>query len=314
MSSSNWNSTARDPEATRPGGTVAAYFTNGEDAHRAINDLLEQGFGSREIGAAFHSGESSFPTPSSSASGLGKNDAPSRSAGRRGTTTAGAGSDTNAVTPSGLATGGGTVVSGPTPPGPIPGSDIPSNLPKEVPSEFASTAGAATSKGENLPATGGFHQTREHASWWTKLKHIFGGGESTDATARREPMSESRQNFGTGEGHLGTYQNRDYSYSGSAFESSFSGMGIPQENARRLSRELGRGGAVVTVRAGLRDADAEKIMERNHGVIRYEMESNTEESAWDAGNQNERVEIFGEIHRVYPSHIPEEDVPERKAS
>jgi hypothetical protein len=55
-------------------------------------------------------------------------------------------------------------------------------------------------------------------------------------------------------------------------------------------------------------------MERNHGVMRYEMESIVEESAWDACNQNERVEIFGEIHRVYPSHIPEEDARERKAS
>ena len=304
----------RDPESTQPEGTVAAYFTKGEDAHRAINDLLEQGFGSREIGAAFHSGESSSPASSSSTSGLSKNDSPIRSASRSGTTAAGAESDTNAVTPSGLSTGGGTVISGAASPGPITGSDIPSNLPKEVPSELASDAGrrgAATSK--NLPATGGFNETRQHESWWTKLKHIF-GGESTDATTRHEPVSESSLNYGTGEGHLGNYQNRDYSYSGSAFESSISGMGIPREHARRLSRELGRGGAVVTVRAGSRSADAEKIMERNHGTIRYEMEPIVEETGWDSSNQNERVEIFGEIHRVYPGHIPEEDVPERKAS
>ena len=304
----------RDPESTQPGGTVAAYFTNGEDAHRAITDLLEQGYGSREIGAAFHSGESSLQASPSSTSGLGKNDSPTRSASRSGTTVAGAESDTNAVTPSGLSTGGGTVISGAASPGPIPGSDLPSNLPKQVPNELVSDAGrggAATSK--SVPATGGFHETRQHESWWTKLKHIF-GGESTDATTRREPVSESSLNYGTGEGHLGTYENRDYSYSGSAFESSFSGMGIPRQHAQRISRELGRGGAVVTVSAGSRSADAEKIMERNHGAIRYEMESNAQESAWDAGNQNERVEIFGEIHRVYRGYVPEEEVRERKAS
>jgi len=55
-------------------------------------------------------------------------------------------------------------------------------------------------------------------------------------------------------------------------------------------------------------------MERNHGTIRYEIESTVEETAWDSGNQNERVEIFGEIHRVYPGYIPHEELRDRKAS
>jgi hypothetical protein len=143
---------------------------------------------------------------------------------------------------------------------------------------------------------------------------VFGGGETTNPSTRREPVSESSLNFGTGEGHLRTYQNRDYSYSGSAFESSFSGMGIPRDNARRLSRDLGRGGAVVTVKAGARNADAERILERNHGTIRYEMESIVDGTAWDSGNENEPVEIYGEIHRVYPGYIPEEEVSDRKVS
>jgi hypothetical protein len=67
----------------------------------------------------------------------------------------------------------------------------------------------------------------------------------------------------------------NYAYSGSAFESSFSGMGIPQEHSRRLSRDLRRGGAVVTVRAGSRNSTAEAVLQRNNGVVRYESVSAT---------------------------------------
>jgi hypothetical protein len=151
-------------------------------------------------------------------------------------------------------------------------------------------------------------------SWWDKLKHVFGGGEHRE-TSRREPVSEKDAlNYGTGEGHLPVSPGSNYSYSGSAFESSFSGMGIPQEHSRRLSRDLQRGGAVVTVRAGSRNATAEAVMERNNGVIRYESASATGETNWESGQQPQRVEVFGEIHRVYPGYVPEEDVRSRKAS
>lgn len=91
-------------------------------------------------------------------------------------------------------------------------------------------------------------------------------------------------------------------------------MGIPHEHAQRLSRELRRGGAVVTVRAGSRNAAAEAVMERNHGTIRYESGFAAGENALDSGNQEERVEIFGEVHRVYPAYVPAQDVRDRKAS
>jgi hypothetical protein len=102
-----------------------------------------------------------------------------------------------------------------------------------------------------------------------------------------------------------------YAYSGSAFENSFAGMGIPSEQARRLSRELRRGGAVVTVKAGQRTPAAEQIMERNHGTIRYDSGPVSMDEARDTGEQ---VDVFGQMHRVYPGHIPAEDARRRKAS
>ncbi len=328
MSNDSWNSAVRDTGNTTASGTVAGYFASGDDAHRAINELLEEGFSSREIGAAFH-GDSALRSSSAQASAQAVSDIPTRSASAADATPAGAASGTNAVSPWGLSTGGGTVIAGASAPGPIPGGEIPSGLPSNIPSELASDTGNRTSRtyspesaqqtaGGNVPATGGFHEThdetRKHESWWSKLKHVF-GSEHTNAAAKREPVSDkSSLNFGTGEGHLGTYADHDYAYSGAAFESSFSGMGIPQEHAQRLSRELGRGGAVVTVRAGSRNVAAEAVMERNHGTIRYESQSAAGESAWNSGNQEERVEIFGEVYRVYPAYIPADDVRDRKAS
>jgi hypothetical protein len=63
------------------------------------------------------------------------------------------------------------------------------------------------------------------------------------------------------------------SYSGAAFESSLASMGTPQQRARRLAMEIRRGGAIVTVNAGSLNEDAERILERNHGRIRYEADT-----------------------------------------
>ncbi|MGB7189201.1 MAG: hypothetical protein WBD10_03625 [Acidobacteriaceae bacterium] len=267
MSGSNWNTDAGDAKGAMAGGTVAAYFANGEDAHRAIQELVDEGFDANQIGAALHS--SAMAGFSSPFAGRPVNDLPIRPLGGPAASNAGPKSDTSAVFPWGLSTGGGTPFAGsPTRPGPIPGGEIPSTLPHEIPSE---------------------------------LPHEIPSELASDSASR--------------------VSSRDYAYSGSAFESSFSGMGIPPDHARRLSRELQRGGAVVTMKAGPKAPAAEEILERHHGVIRYE-------SATAAGGEkprraeNERVQVFGEVHRVYPGqvksdvagHVPTEDVRERKAS
>lgn len=222
--------------------TVAGYFSKAEDAHQAIQQLVDEGFRSDQIGAAFHSG----PPRSTSQVGSAEvvNDLPVRKDyEERGTSRAGATSGTEAVFPWGFYTGGGSPFAGASRPGPITGSDIPSSIPRELPSEFAS----------------------EHA------------------------------------------------YSGSTFETSFCGMGISREHARRLARELGQGGAIVTVNAGSMNSTAEAVMERNHGVVHYEPSSSAAEAWTSEVEPNARIQVFGEIHRVYPGYVPGRE-QERKAS
>lgn len=323
MSSSTWNT-----GSTESGGTVAGYFTNGDDAHRAINELVEQGFSAREIGAAFHNG--GLSRQSSLNRGvedieIASDESRLRMQSRSDTNPAGAASDTQAVSPWGLSTGGGTPISGATQPGPIPGSEIPPELPRDIPSELGSDAGSRSFSSGRVPVAETTSSTagstpreigRESGkeTWWDKLKHVFGGGEHTDTSARREPVSgKSAQNYGTGEGRLDLTSGRDYIYSGSAFESSFTGMGIAQDHARRLAHDLRRGGAVVTVRAGSRNTEAENIIRHNNGTVRYESQL-APESAREGDDRESRVEVFGEVYRVYPGYIPQEDVRSRKAS
>lgn len=250
----------------RSNEVVAGYFAKAEDANQAIRELMDEGFGLSEIGAAFHSGASqrrdsgpglspsstataaAAPTKRNPGSGEDEGGFPMRSEGNQELHPAGATSDTQAVSPWGLFTGGGTPFAGASRPGPITGSEIPRDLPRDIPSELASGA-------------------------------------------------ESRAS--------------SHAYSCSAFENSFTGMGIPAEHSRRLARELQAGGAVVTVKAGSRTAAAEEIMGRNHGRIRYESAPQQMKTDMESGG---RVDVFGEVHRAYPGHMPGEDVRERKAS
>jgi hypothetical protein len=328
-SNSDWNSSTT--------GTVVAYFTNGEDAQRAINELVDDGFPIKDIGAAFHSARTSAFRGSAVST---VNDSSSSTIGSVGSSSgiSGVTSDTSGVTPAGLSTGAGTVTSGAGRPGPIPGSEIPGNLPTNIPSSLQSSTAAPladdtinqsrtvrdTPLTGNYPATGSF---REHydegASWWDKLKHLFSGEHTeTDDSVRREAIDKKgSSNFGTGEGHLGTYSEFDYPLHGSAFESSFTGMGIPREHAQRLVADIGRGGAIVTINASSRNSEAENILERNHGRIRYEADDFTTNDTGKTGSEAARIRVFGHVERVYPSQVPNykpdevrPDLPTQKAS
>ena len=108
--------------------------------------------------------------------------------------------------------------------------------------------------------------------------------------------------FGTGEGHLFP----DYDYSEASFENSFLGMGLGTREARNLSGELGRGGAVVSVTPGSRASLAEGILERNHASVRFDSMS----AAIGEDGDRSRVEIYGRMRNYYR---PEESI-RRKAS
>lgn len=313
--------------------TVVGYFANGEDAHRAINDLLENGFRPSEIGAAFHtayasaSGGTGNSTIATGTLAAGKTTAPGTQ--ETGTSTAGAASDSNAVTPAGLSTGGGTVTSGAVRPGPIPGAEIPDTIPSTLPHTIQSTLPSTLHPNPNAPlptagvrndypATGGIHETRRKSSpdWWEKLKHVFGTDSETEAARRQNVVDKTSTNFGTGEGHIGAYPDYDYAYSGAAFESAFFGMGIPPDHSRMLSNRIRRGGAIVTVETARLGNEAEEILERNFGSVRYEDSATAPltESVNDVGGEEERVQLFGRVQNVYPGYISSAGVPTRKAS
>lgn len=323
--------------------TVVAYFANGDEAQRAIGELREEGFASSAIGAAFHSGTStagsSFAASSGSASSA---DDTLSTIGKVGSSTgvSGASSDTSGVTPSGLSTGGGTGVSGAGRPGPIPGSEIPNTLPTNIPSSLRSSNAGVRHKETDFRETvdapiaeAGFEDPdvdrasyaalasqpeRPHSSWWDKVKHLFSDDSEKDASRPRPVAADkSAANFGTGEGQLGiapsdSGADYDYAYSGSAFESSFSGMGVPQPHAHRLSNELRRGGAIVTVNAGSEAAKAEQILERNGGTVRYEGADLLNDPTLGEESDS-RVEVFGSVQRVYPAYT-QRRTPDRKAS
>lgn len=270
--------------------TVAGYFANGEDAHRAISALMESGFTASEIGAAFHS--HSGRGTRESAEAIEEENAPMQSPVNAQTTAAGPASDTNAVTPQGLSTGGGSVIAGASRPGPIPGSEIPDTLPRSIPSELSSKA----SPGKT---------SRVQPEWQHRLRDVFPANTPKTAT------DKSSMNFGTGEGYLDL---NGAAYSSSAFEGAFAGMGIPPEHARRIARELGRGGAVVTVKAGSKNEQAAALLEKNGGVIRYEPAFAVKDEAWQDEEPEAQVEMFGEVRRVFPGSMRPDQETRRKAS
>lgn len=316
---------------------VVALFRDGEDAHRAIHALMEEGFNAGQIGAVFRSGGSGMARAGgigtsgtvnesmgeSAGSGAGAAEGVDPSVGEMrirstispgvigsGSGIAGAASDTTAVQPQGLATGSGTITAGASRPGPIPGATVPHYLHREGHGHEEQERPTADEHGRsaaagNYPATGGLHETARESSsgWLEKLKHIFSSGHRDDS---ERLVDDSSMNFGTGEGHLGVYteENTNYGYSGRAFSGSITRMGISQERADRLAGQLAPGGAVVTVSATGRVSEAERIFERNNGDVRYEgAQPLNSEREQRAREENGQVEVFGELRRYYPEYL-----------
>ena len=281
-------------QATRSGDdrVVVGHFSDGADAYRAINELMDEGFGASEIGAAFRGGRMGMESEESRPVGIREmtetNPAISGSIG-------GAGSHDEAVTPAGLAPGSGNAYPAPpTSPGPIPGGEIPSTLKHDLPHDLPSTLpGEATAGTQRETA-------RVEADWPARLHRVF-GGSSTNAEAASKRTGNNLK-FGTGEGRLGLEP--EHPYSESAFEGSFLEMGLGPQEARSLSGELSCGGAVVSVRARDRAALAEGILERNHGRVRWETAS---ASAREADRESP-VQVYGSIRAYYR---PEEGLRRR---
>ncbi|HEX4039753.1 MAG TPA: hypothetical protein VHX37_16970 [Acidobacteriaceae bacterium] len=282
------------PDRTVPGSNasgntgervVVGYFSDGGEAYRAINELMDEGFSASEVGAAFRT-----PRATGGAMAAADEEVDEIRSLREVTETnpalsgsvGGAGSHDEAVTPAGLAPGSGNAFPAPpSNPGPIPGAELPSTLRHDLPHDLPATS--AEAQGTEVREIG----TR--GVWMGRLDERYGS-----PAAGRKSASRSSQKFGTGEGRLDLVPEHDYS--APAFESSFQGMGLSAEEARRMSGELGRGGAIVSVRAGDRVALAEQIVERNHGRVRLE-------SAGTGARESDRespVEVYGSMCAWYP--------------
>ena len=298
--------TSRFPQGS---STVVGYFANGEDAHRAIHALLNDGFESTQIGAAFNTSRYGSSTEAAGTAGANESLAthgksvsyPGLEPSDSGVTTTAA--DYTAVTPT-LGGGSGTGMAGAGKPGPITGSDLSHlNLPHEIKSTLAHDQPGETPL-HTAPGTGSFTESHsDQPGWFEKLSHVFGVKHKHEAGS--DLVSSTSQNFGTGEGHLGItpeaaagYRN-NYSrpYSHSAFESSFTGLGLPEAHSRHLALRLAHGGAVVMVGVTGRIVEAEKILEQNNGTVRFAGEQFTD--ALPAGDH--RVAVFGAVDDVYPA-------------
>jgi hypothetical protein len=290
---------------------VVGYFSQGADAYRAINELIDEGFGSSEIGAAFRTRRMGAASVEGPASGEPKgtrdrNPAVTGSVG-------GAGSHDEAVTPAGLAPGSGAAFPAPGAKGPIVGAEIPSTLPHDLPSSLHSTLPSML-RSEHQSSSVPLGTVRATAvregngggdeGWLDRLRTTYGEGETTTQTTGAKQERIGNRKFGTEEGRLGL--NSGFEYSEPAFEGSFLGMGLGSTEARSLSSELSRGGAVVSVRAGVRSSLAEAILERNHGQIR--IESNAARAR--ETDRESPVEVYGSMRSWYQ---PEEGL-RRKAS
>ena len=316
---------------------VVGYFADGADALRAINELIDEGFRASDIGAAFRTrgaGGTGMSSGTSAAGGAGtgitgealtqghrtedltpagdRNPAVTGSVG-------GAGSHDHAVQPAGLAPGSGNAFPAPSRPGPIPGGEVPSTLKHELPStmkhELPSTMGSSRDmETEPVPMEPAMSSGREPvesgAGWGHHLRHVWGQRAGSETTGGARRADDSSMKFGTGEGHLDL--SSTYDYSEPSFETSFLGMGLGAEEARSLSAELSRGGAVISVTPGGRDALVEGIIERNHGQLRFESASTTREPmSREPMSEDRRVELYGSMQNYYR---PEDDLRTRKAS
>lgn len=157
----------------------------------------------------------------------------------------------------------------------------------------------------------------EHSfSTWDKVKNWFSGDEP-------EPYAD--------EADRGDAASREVTYPGyssSDLHGSFQNLDMPEEHSRYFSHRLGRGqnGAVVTVNAGNRRAEAEEILTRYGGDLAqaaatydygdYEdtaantTASTTRENYRDQSGEN--IQLLGEVLRVHKDRVNRGEVTVRK--
>ena len=187
---------------------------------------------------------------------------------------------------------------------------------------------------------------RDHENWWEKVKDAF----RSDESAERQGVARDAAADTTFEPELYSRGDYEYDLADDDFEGSLAGTGIPADRASYLTRNLGPGGAIVTVHDVNRVAEAEQILAANNARVRYEGTGQDEvvgnevvgtdadridaadstgreitdtgyvdrrpvdaaDRVADADRRVERVQLFGEVLRVHKERINRGEVRLRK--
>ena len=204
-------------------------------------------------------------------------------------------------------------------------------------SAFGTTAGTTSDPSYNSAAggTGTAGSTTRAAAAkvgektegaWAKIKNFFEGGDVEPYADERDrgnvsalEITDPTSSTGLGSG-LETGSPIGYDgYDAADLHGSFSGLSIPEEHSRYFGHRLGRGeeGAVVTVYAESRAAEAEEILTRNGGDLGanaagYDYASANESADSTAVAGTQRIQLLGEVLRVHKDRIQRGEVRIRK--
>ncbi len=174
---------------------------------------------------------------------------------------------------------------------------------------LAANSGRGAVAGAESPTSNTKEAVGEKAEGtWSRIKNFFEGGDV-------EPYADERRKGELANREV-TYYDTD-EYGEQDVHGSFSDMSVPEEHSRyfghRLSREAE--GAVITVNANGREAEAQSILERNGGDVgggasTYDYSQTNQTGASAEGTQ--RIQLLGEVLRVHKDRIQRGEVTIRK--
>jgi len=238
--------------------TVVAYFSTESAAEKAVSQLRDAGFTSKQIGVASRSSQAGYGEVYTDNT---NNDVyPAKAANATDTTW---NADTAATSP-------------------------------------------ATLDKTKKPAAAG------HESAWDKVRNFFSGSETVEPYADEQ----AKENFASHEITTGNEYSRD------DIHGSLTGLSVPEERSRYFGHRFGKGeqGAVVTVNASGREAEAEQILTENGGDLGNDFagyDYSDGNANYTDGNTNavagqQRIQLLGEVLRVHKDRVNRGEVRIRK--
>ena len=171
---------------------------------------------------------------------------------------------------------------------------------------YAVRSGAGTSGTTLRTETAGTKSEHEPGAW-EKIKGFFNAGPepyaSEPLTGRREASTDQ---FRDREVTTPTLNNDDVHHS-------LTDLGVPEEQSRYFRRRFGSGteGAVVTVTAPGREAEAEQILKQHGADVGTSMDT-FEHKESETMAQGQDIQLYGEVLRVHTHRVGRGEVRLRK--